>query len=132
MGQTTQFFYKQHLFSSENYSLFSFTLSCKNNRRYSKKCAKANVSILIGSYGYDENEAENKIQIKNKSYWYDMNRPSPRHRHGQTHVKWVKVWWLLCVKQHLSNIWSSTHEKVKQHWGWVQKSVAYKKRVFTA
>ena len=61
-----------------------------------------------------------------------MNRPSPRQRHGQTHVKWVKVWWLWCVKQHLSNIWSSTHEKVKQQWGWVEKSVAYKKRVFTA
>ena len=24
-------------------------------------------------------------------------------------------------KQHLSNIWSSIHYKVKQHWGWVEK-----------
>ena len=23
-----------------------------------------------------------------------------------------------CIKQHQSNIWSSVHEKVKQHWGW--------------
>ena len=30
-------------------------------------------------------------------------------------------------KQHLSNIWSSVHEKVKQHWELVEKSVAYKK-----
>ena len=42
-------------------------------------------------------------------------------------------------KQYVSNIWRSIHEKVKQHWGWVekklcllkkrclQKSVAYKK-----
>ena len=30
------------------------------------------------------------------------------------------------IKQHLSVIWSSIHEKVKQHWGWVEKSVAYK------
>ena len=31
------------------------------------------------------------------------------------------------VKQHLSNIWSSVHEKVnKQHWGELKKSVAYK------
>ena len=36
---------------------------------------------------------------------------------------------LLCVKQNLSNIWSSIHEKVKQHRGWVEKSVAYKKSV---
>ena len=24
----------------------------------------------------------------------------------------------LCIKQHVSNIWSSIHEKVKQHWAW--------------
>ena len=28
---------------------------------------------------------------------------------------------LLCLKQHLSNISSSIHGKVKQHWGWVEK-----------
>ena len=38
---------------------------------------------------------------------------------------------VICIKQHLSNIWSSIHEKVKQHWGWVEKSVAYKKSVYT-
>ena len=26
-----------------------------------------------------------------------------------------------CIKQHLSIIWSSIHEKVKQHWDWVEK-----------
>ena len=25
------------------------------------------------------------------------------------------------IKQHLSNIWSSIYEKVKQHWDWVEK-----------
>ena len=25
------------------------------------------------------------------------------------------------IKQHLSNIWCSIQEKVKQHWGWAQK-----------
>ena len=34
---------------------------------------------------------------------------------------------LWCIKQHLSNIWSSIHENAKQHWGWVEKNVAYKK-----
>ena len=28
---------------------------------------------------------------------------------------------LLYLKQHLSNISSSIHGKVKQHWGWVEK-----------
>ena len=33
-----------------------------------------------------------------------------------------------CIKQRLSNIWSSIHEKVKQHWGWVEtKRCLYKK-----
>ena len=34
------------------------------------------------------------------------------------------------IKQYLSNIWGSIHEKVKQHWGWVEKnSLLVKKRV---
>ena len=33
---------------------------------------------------------------------------------------------LICMTQHLSKVWSSIHEKVKQHW---EKSVAYKKSV---
>ena len=32
---------------------------------------------------------------------------------------------LICVKQHLNNIGSSIHEKVKQNWGLVEKTVAY-------
>ena len=28
---------------------------------------------------------------------------------------------VICVKQHLSNIWNSIHEKVKQHSGWAEK-----------
>ena len=28
---------------------------------------------------------------------------------------------VLCIKQHLSNLWSSIHEKVEQHWGSVGK-----------
>ena len=37
---------------------------------------------------------------------------------------------LILIKQHPRNIWSSIHEKVKQHWGWVEKNVAYiKKRI---
>ena len=27
----------------------------------------------------------------------------------------------VCNKQHLSNIWCSVREKVKQHWDWVEK-----------
>ena len=37
---------------------------------------------------------------------------------------------LICFKQHLSNIWSSLYERVKQHWGWVEKKPClWKKRL---
>ena len=37
----------------------------------------------------------------------------------------------VAIKQHLSDIGSSIHEEVKQHWGWVEKkSVAYIKSVY--
>ena len=35
---------------------------------------------------------------------------------------------LICTKQHLRNIKSLIYEKVKQHWDWVEKNVAYKKK----
>ena len=35
---------------------------------------------------------------------------------------------IICIKQYLSNIWSSIHEKFKQYWEWVEKSVAYEKK----
>ena len=44
----------------KNYSLSSATLSSKNSRRYSKKCARTSTSALIRLYDYDENEAENE------------------------------------------------------------------------
>ena len=53
----------------------------------------------------------------------------PRHGHKYTKYKiCLSKIMVTCIKQHLSNIWSSIHEKVKQHWGWVEKSVAYKKK----
>ena len=33
----------------------------------------------------------------------------------------------ICIKQHLSNTWSSINEKVKRRWDWIEKNVAYKK-----
>ena len=35
--------------------------------------------------------------------------------------KCLSMMMLICIKQHLSNISSSIHEKVKQHWDWVEK-----------
>ena len=72
-----------------------------------------------------------KIKMKNRSYRYDMN--GPRSRHGHKYSKYQKclsMMLLICIKQHLTNIWSSIHEKVKQHSGWVEKKrYLYEKRV---
>ena len=71
-----------------------------------------------------------RLKIKSRSHRYDINRPRPRHEHKYTIYKvCLNILMATCIKQHLSNIWSSIYEKVKQRWGWVEKSVAYKKSV---
>ena len=62
-----------------------------------------------------------KMEMQNRSHRYNINRPMSRHGHKYSkYKKCLSMMMLLCIKQHLSNIWSSIHEKVKQHWGWVE------------
>ena len=37
---------------------------------------------------------------------------------------------IIWIKQHLSNIWSSIREKVKQHGGWNEKNMLLIKKVW--
>ena len=68
---------------------------------------------------HNDNEDENE---KKRSQRYNMNRPRSRHGHKYSKYKnCLIVMMLICITQHLSNIWSSIYEKVKQHWGWVEK-----------
>ena len=68
-----------------------------------------------------------KIKMKSKSHRTDINRY--RSSRGVNvvnivnivNIKCLSMMMLICIKQHLSNIWSWIHEKVKQHWGWIQK-----------
>ena len=69
-----------------------------------------------------------RLKIKSKSQRYDINWPKPRHGHKYTKYKACLSMMVVFSKQHLSNIWSWIHEKVKQHWGWVEKSLAYTKK----
>ena len=63
-----------------------------------------------------------KMKMKKRSPRYVINRPSSWHGHKYSkYKKCLSMMMLICIKQHLSNIWSSIHEKVKQHWGWVEK-----------
>ena len=69
--------------------------------------------------------------MKNRSYRYNTNKPRPRHRHTYTKYKMcLDIMRVTCIKQPLSTVWSSIHEKDKQHWGWVEKkALPIKKRV---
>ena len=44
----------------ENYSLSSYTLSSKNNRRYSKKMYRKQIRLLNRSHMISENESEDE------------------------------------------------------------------------
>ena len=67
-----------------------------------------------------------RVKMKNRSHRYDINRARPRHGHEYTKYKFcLSTMVVMSNKQQLGNIWSWIHEKVKQHWGLVEKSVAY-------
>ena len=66
--------------------------------------------------------------MKYRSQRYNINRLKPRNRHKYSkHKLSLSIMMVIYTKQHLTNIWISVHEKVKQRWGWVEKSVTYKK-----
>ena len=63
-----------------------------------------------------------EMKMKKESHRYDINRRRSRHGHKyRKYKKYLRMMMLTCIKQHLSNTWTSIHEKVKQHWGWVEK-----------
>ena len=70
--------------------------------------------------------------MKNELRRYDTNRTRPRHDHKYTKYKMcLSMKTFMCNKQHLSNIGSWIHEKVKQNWGRVEKNLCFRKnRVF--
>ena len=70
--------------------------------------------------------------MKNRSHRYDINRPRPRHGYKYTKYKMcLSVMMVISIKQHLSNIWSPIHAKVKNIEAELNKSVAFKKSVYT-
>ena len=60
----------------------------------------------------------------------DNENDVPRLRNGHKYSKYkikcrmcLSKLMVMCIKQHLSNFWSSVHEEIKQHWGWVEKAL---------
>ena len=69
------------------------------------------------------------MKTNNISHRYDINRPRLGHGHKYSkYKKCLSMMMLICIKQHLSNIWGSVYEKVKQHWGRVEKKCCLKKK----
>ena len=63
-----------------------------------------------------------RLKMKSRPQRYDIYRPRPRHGQKYTQYKMcLSIIMVISIKQHLSNIWSSVHEEVKQHYGWVKK-----------
>ena len=63
-----------------------------------------------------------RLKMKNRLHRYDINRPRPKHRHKYSKYKMrLNIMVVIVIKHKLSSIWSSIHEKVKQHQGWVEK-----------
>ena len=72
------------------------------------------------------------MKMKNRSYRYDIDRPTPRH--GQKYTKYEMCLGIMMVvistKQHLSNSFEAQFmKKLSNTDAELEKSVAYKKSV---
>ena len=71
-----------------------------------------------------------RLKLKNRLQTYDINRPGPLHGHKYPKYKiCLSLMTVTCIKQHLSNILSSIHEKVKHAEAELKKRVAYKNKL---
>ena len=63
-----------------------------------------------------------KSKMKIDSHRYGINLPGCRHKHKYSkYIKSLSIMMLICVRQHLSNIWSLFYDDVKQHRDWVER-----------
>ena len=96
---------KAELLLLESYSNSSSILSSIKTKQTNKcVCIHHVIRLII-------------MKMKNRSHRYDINRPKPGY---STYKKSLQMLQLICIKQHISNIWSSVYEKAKQHWRWVE------------
>ena len=91
----------------------------KNNQKSKCVCINEIIRFIL---------IKMKMKEKNRSNRCDIKRPRSRLGHKYSKYKMcLSVIMLLFIKQHLGNIWSSIHEKVKQHWIWVEKMCCLQK-----
>ena len=69
-----------------------------------------------------------KKKIKSRAHRYNINRPKSRHgRKYSKYKRFLSMMVFTYIKQHLSNIWNSIHEKLSNTKAELKKCVAYKK-----
>ena len=79
------------------------------------------------SWDYTSDHHGNEGENGKRSYRYAKNRSSI----VMEYKKALSMIMLLCIKQNLSNIWTSVHEKIKEPEPELKKkSIAYKKSVY--
>ena len=87
----------------ESYSHSSSTLSSKiigqilkNKQKNKCVCIHEIIRLII---------MKMKMKMKNRSYIYDINRPTPIHGEGNiVNIKCLSMTMFICIKQHLNNI----------------------------
>ena len=72
------------------------------------------------SWEYTINHNENDDEKEKRSHKYVVNRSWHGHKYSK-YKKCLSMIMVICIKHYQSNIWSSIHKKVKEHWGWVEK-----------
>ena len=93
---------------------------CKN------KCVRYNKIIWLIM-------KKTRLKMKNRLHMYDINRPTPRHEHKYTNFKMChSTMMVICIKQHLNNIWSSIHEKLSNTEAQLKKKTLLIKKACTA
>ena len=73
-----------------------------------------NKSVYL-KWGYAINYFENKAEYEK---WIERGLDMDKYT---KYKMCLSIMMVICIKQHLSNIWSSIYENLKQHWGWVEK-----------
>ena len=86
----------------------------KNKKKNKYVCFHQIIWLIIMKM---KNGNENQIDTKKpRSHKCNMNRPRSVHEHKYSKYKnCLSIIMLLCIKQHLNNIWNLVHEKVRQH-----------------
>ena len=105
----------------ENYSHSSSTLSSNNKQKKIPKNKQKNKHVYI----HEIRQLiimKTKTKMKIDSHRYGINIPGCRHKQKYSiYMKRFSMAMLICIRQHLSKIWSLFYDDVKQHWGWVEK-----------